>query len=445
MALAQLYTAVAGHVITAARWNNEFGNLYNNGTSLVYPATTNISYAGFTVTLDAAGVSTINSPSTIGMNFAPGTKAGTPGTTGNAINIGALTFTDTNTAISGTATSFSAIAIAQPTLAATNTSVTTTDAATLYIANAPAAGTNETITNPWAIWVDVGNVRFDGNLQVAGNSTVTGTSTLTGETTITALIASNFLATKPIGGLTYARAADTSNDITVAIGAASSDDAVATSRRFMNLTSAITGQIDTGTWVVGTDQPKLDTGSVADVPYFIFLIQRADTGVVDILFSASSTSPTMPANYSYKRLIGYFRRASSVNTYFLTYELEGGGLHFIWPTPVADVALADTVTTSRRTDALSVPLSFSVEAIIRVLADDASPYFASVMNPDETDTAPSATTTPAFNLGSNVNDNVSGVEIMVRTSSTGTIATRASLSTITAWDVVTIGFKWSRR
>lgn len=30
MAITQLYTAIAGDVITAARWNNEFGNIYNN-------------------------------------------------------------------------------------------------------------------------------------------------------------------------------------------------------------------------------------------------------------------------------------------------------------------------------------------------------------------------------------------------------------------------------
>lgn len=35
MAITQIYTAVAGDVITAARWNNEFGNIYNNLTSLL--------------------------------------------------------------------------------------------------------------------------------------------------------------------------------------------------------------------------------------------------------------------------------------------------------------------------------------------------------------------------------------------------------------------------
>jgi len=53
----------------------------------------------------------------------------------------------------------------RPTLAS-NSSRTTTNAATLYIDNAPAAGTNMTITNPYSLWVDDGNTRLDGFLGV---------------------------------------------------------------------------------------------------------------------------------------------------------------------------------------------------------------------------------------------------------------------------------------
>jgi len=48
-----------------------------------------------------------------------------------------------------------------PTLTATN-AVTATDCATLRVAGVPVASTNVTITNPWALWVDAGNVRLDG-------------------------------------------------------------------------------------------------------------------------------------------------------------------------------------------------------------------------------------------------------------------------------------------
>ena len=76
----------------------------------------------------------------------------------------AATFTDSSTAASGTATNavFSSYGI--PTLAASNASVTTTNAANVYIAGAPTAGTNQTITNAYALWVDGGDTRFDGSL-----------------------------------------------------------------------------------------------------------------------------------------------------------------------------------------------------------------------------------------------------------------------------------------
>lgn len=43
---------------------------------------------------------------------------------------------------------------------------TITNAATFYIDNAPTAGTNATITNAYALWVDAGTARFDGALTV---------------------------------------------------------------------------------------------------------------------------------------------------------------------------------------------------------------------------------------------------------------------------------------
>ena len=41
------------------------------------------------------------------------------------------------------------------------------DAAQIYVASAPAQGTNMIITRAWSLWVDAGNVRFDGNVDMA--------------------------------------------------------------------------------------------------------------------------------------------------------------------------------------------------------------------------------------------------------------------------------------
>ena len=98
MALSQIYTAVTGHVITSARWNNEFGNIYGNGTDVAFPVTKAVSFAGYTVTLDAAGVTTLSSSTSQAIQISPGTKAGTPGTNGSMFNLAAGTFEDSNTA-----------------------------------------------------------------------------------------------------------------------------------------------------------------------------------------------------------------------------------------------------------------------------------------------------------------------------------------------------------
>lgn len=108
-------------------------------------------------------------------------------------------------------------------------------------------------------------------------------------------------------GLTLSNnATDTTNDIDIATGVAAAD----TSPYYlMQLTSGITKRLDAA-WAVGSGNGGLDTGAIADTTYHVFLIQRSDTGVVDALFSASATAPTMPANYDRKRRIGSIIRES---------------------------------------------------------------------------------------------------------------------------------------
>ena len=99
--------------------------------------------------------------------------------TGNlGIRAIASTYTD-NVVVGGATIANAAIhAIAQPTLAAANAVVTFTNASTLYIANAPAPGTNATLTNPWALNIANGNTYLGGAYNyIAGNLTVAGTTT----------------------------------------------------------------------------------------------------------------------------------------------------------------------------------------------------------------------------------------------------------------------------
>jgi hypothetical protein len=70
------------------------------------------------------------------------------------------------TAGGGTFTNQRAVVIRAPTYSAT-AAETITNAATVAITGAPSAGTNMTITNPYALWVDSGTTRFDGDVHMA--------------------------------------------------------------------------------------------------------------------------------------------------------------------------------------------------------------------------------------------------------------------------------------
>jgi hypothetical protein len=76
------------------------------------------------------------------------------------------TYTDINTGASGTVAHTVLNGVGQSTLAAVNTGVTFTSASTLYIHNAPAAGTNVTIPNPWSLYVNSGKSFFGDDVNV---------------------------------------------------------------------------------------------------------------------------------------------------------------------------------------------------------------------------------------------------------------------------------------
>lgn len=248
------------------------------------------------------------------------------------------------------------------------------------------------------------------------------------------------LPPKAISGLTWSNnVADATNDIDIAAGSARD----ATDATDLILSSAITKQSD-ATWAVGTNAGCLDSGAVGNNDYYIWLIKRSDTAVVDALCSLSSTSPTMPTNYDYKRLIGWFKRSGGTIVAFKTYETEGGGIEFLWDAPRLDIDLANTLTTSRRTDALSVPLNFSTTASLNVFITDASSTQNYLYSPDQSDQAPSTTASPLHTVlngtGTAMTSNIS-----VRTSATGTIAARSNTATVDTYRVVTVGFRWARR
>jgi hypothetical protein len=194
-------------------------------------------------------------------------------------------------------------------------------------------------------------------------------------------------------------------------------------------------------WAYGAVAGMLDTGTIGNNDYYIWAIANPTSGLTDFLSSLSATSPTMPTGYTYKRLVGWFKRVAGVNVLMDVYETEGGGVEVAWRAPTTEVSTS-TLTTTRRTDAVKVPLDFSVVAKLTAGAtDDVAGSLVRVMCPDESDVAVVAATT---NLGSPVANIGHRVQLHVRTSSAGLIAARANLP-MSLYTISTDGFSWARR
>jgi hypothetical protein len=244
-----------------------------------------------------------------------------------------------------------------------------------------------------------------------------------------------------ISGCVQSHAADVDHDITLSAGFARD----AANGAFLELTADITKQIDAA-WAVGSSQGGMDTGSVGNSSwYYIWLIKRSDTGVVDALFSLSASSPTMPTSYDLKRLIGAVRTDASANILaFSAVEVAGGGLDVIWKDPPLDVNLAATLTTSRRLDVLSVPLLAGIVANVNVTSLDASEnHLIYVCSPDANDEAPATTIGPGSTVLATI-ANGGRNNVRVRTNAAGQIASRAGI-TVDNYYVATLGYTWGRR
>ncbi len=218
-----------------------------------------------------------------------------------------------------------------------------------------------------------GNLAFSG-----GNLTGTGVSSITpgrgvsstlasgGVTPITAtgtLYADAIVIPFYLGGLVLSNDSGTPNTvIDISAGAATSDDGTV----IMPL-AAFTKSTGS-TFTVGSGNGCLDIGTVASSTwYHVFVIERTDTGNVDVLCSTSA-SPTFPTNYTVKRRVGSFKTDGSSN--ILAFLQVGNA--FLWVTPVLDINTSTLGASAALQTLGSVPPGVNVQPICRVSVSNAA-------------------------------------------------------------------------
>jgi len=104
-----------------------------------------------------------------------------------------------------------------------------------------------------------------------------------------------------LDGLTITNGVTLGTDYDVSTGSARSDDDQAN----IDLTTAITNKKLNMVFAEGSNQGGLDVApAVASSKYYVFVIAK-DDGTADILFSLSSTAPTLPTDFTVQRRNGY--------------------------------------------------------------------------------------------------------------------------------------------
>jgi hypothetical protein len=183
-----------------------------------------------------------------------------------------------------------------------------------------------------------------------------------------------------LGGLTLSNDATTPNTVLdIATGTACSDD----NTTMMSLATAAFKKNCNAAWAVGSGNGALDSGSalVANAWYHVFLIERTDTGVVDVLISLSATAPTMPTSYTKKRRIGSIKTDGSVH--ILAFSQLGD--EFLWAVDCGwDIASNGAVAVAPGTLIVSpnIPLGVKVVAIINSV-QTVIPANGQIRSPDE--------------------------------------------------------------
>ncbi|OPZ88211.1 MAG: hypothetical protein BWY74_03218 [Firmicutes bacterium ADurb.Bin419] len=205
---------------------------------------------------------------------------------------------------------------------------------------------------------------------------------------------------------------------TVNEGSCLSDD----NTTWIKLSSSITKSISS--FAVGSGNGSLDTGTIANVFYYIWLIYNPTTQVTDVLMSLSATTPTLPSGFTKKRRIGSLKTLSGN---ILLFTQRNGLVQY--RNIIQDISGSITTTANRTLYNLTVPNGIdTIPSCEYCVSSTNSPYIL-ITSPLQADLAPSVSlfdwgatyNTAAIAPSSSKRIITSNGQIGVRTSTAGAL------------------------
>jgi hypothetical protein len=372
-----------------------------------------------------AGTSTLNTTEMywnriVGVNSS--SLAAVP-TTAVGVHLG----TDTETLMFkvGAVTDLAMNALGITTVQATGAS-TYTRASTLYIAGAPVASTNATITTPYSLYIAGGNTYLAGTL--ATGSTINGLTLSSTAVTSAAATALN-VTTGTTGVLTL----DSGSTGAVNLG----NNANAKTVTIGNVTGATAVNINAGTGGVNIGSTLKVTG----------------TAITAGTFNASATTPTLTTRLNYEgylyptyiNLIGSADTAAAATHYFVETATDG----YVRPKLLANVK-TEIVTTAAVNSAAATTVGTVTSGIWNAGAVTSSGSITSATYTSTAALSLDSATTNALNIGTGANaktitigNSTGATAVAVNTGTGGITATMYTAATNTAAQVLTIDHQTS--
>lgn len=226
-----------------------------------------------------------------------------------------------------------------------------------------------------------------------------------------------------IGGLQLSNDSDTDHDILLKVGSCIDSDGT----DLLILGTEITKRID-ATWLAGDNNGGLFSGAVAvNTWYHFFIIAKTD-GTIDAGFDTSVTAANIPSGYTLFRRLGSVLTDGSAN--ILAFRQAGD--YFFWDVPIEEFAENIAVTTRVEKTLARIPIDLKINAILRftiIDATHAATWRLLITDPDQTDTAPTASIHTVYMENNAGGETVQAVQGTWLTDTSAKIAYRSSTTT----------------